>query len=532
MRKMVKKAVLASFVVLLLSTSLLNNSAQIPKVYATPSVHLKPQYIEVVIEQTPNTVLVVIVANFNETGVSMNIGNVSVDAIGYYTVEVNCIRVSGPTYGSLNLSVWTTLGIPSFGSHKLYVMEPSLELTLAEEDFDVVSISRLFSGDIVADLEMYMNYTQAASRLVPPTLYNYARLFLNSTTPFTHTLGMNLTNTTPQTIQDINLTLHGPLGVSFSIVPDTWIYGDLSVNESKIGYFNITTQDVPIGCYNLNTTLEYTTSAGRQTVENVIPTGIYLIESTWIASTGKAIVTSISPFNDNGTSIFYNYTTFTTDDGYDFTIWQDYNSTFTLSNFTGSLDSPFWGIVVGAAISAGVELFHQKVVEGKAWEDIEWGKVAVEGAVGAVTSILGGAMVNGLTKNLVKAGADIAKVKKLKHTIDVLSWTETGLSVTKEVVEGLKTKQEVKEIEGVDTDGNPVSPDTIGNVDGTGDSDPNPSNPYGSNVQPPPPVPEFPGTDISIFAATLAFLTALYFILKRNKQLPNNRCSKFVDHLS
>jgi len=401
-------------------------------------------------------------------------------------------------------------------------MEPSLELTLAEEDFNVVSINRLFSGDIVADLEMYMNYTQAASRLVPPTMYNYARLFLNSTTPFTHTLGINLTNTTPQTIQDINLTLHGPLGVNFSIVPSTWIYGDLSVDESKIGYFNITTQDVPIGCYNLNTTLEYTTSAGRQTVENVIPTGIYLIESTWIASTGKAIVTSISPFNDNGTSIFYDYTTFTTDDGYDFTIWQDYNSTFSLSNFTGSLHSPFWGIVVGAAISAGVELFHQKVVEGRAWKDVEWGKVAVQGAVGAVTSLVGGALVNGLAKNALAKGVDVARVTNFKFACDVASWAQTTVDVSKECVEAFKTTQEVKKIESVDTDGNPVSPDTIGNVEGTGDSDPNPSDPYGSNVQPPPPVPEFPGTDISIFAATLAFLTVLYFIFKRNKQLQSS----------
>ena len=518
-----KRTSCVGLIILLLSVNVFSD-AQILRVWATEGVHVVPSLIDVEIKQTPYTVLVVIVANFNETSVSMNLGNVYVDVPGYYIVEVDCIRMSGPTYGSLNLSVWTTLGVPSLGTHKLHIMEPTLGLTLVEEEFNVISVNRLFSGDIVANLEMYMNYTQVPSTLVPPMLYNYTRLFLNSTTPFTPTLGINLTNTTPQTIQDINLTLHEPLGASFSIVPSTWTYGNLGVNASKIGYFDITTQGVPIGCFNLNTTLEYRTSAGRQTVENVIPVGIYLIESTWIAGAERAIVTSTSPFNDNGTSIFYNYTTFTTDDGYNFTIWQDYNSTFSLSNFTGSLDSPFWGIVLSGAINAGVELFRQTKVEGRAWKDVEWGKVAVQGAVGAVTSLVGGALVKGLAKNAIAAGTDVATVKSLQHTIDVLSWTDTTVKVIKKVVEGLKTKQEVKEIESVDADGNPVPPNTIGDVEGTGDSDPNPSNPYGSNVQPPP-IPEFPlGAEA---AAGIGLMAAVVYIwLRRRKNKPCSPCSR------
>jgi len=340
-----------------------------------------PTWLTVAIEQTPYTVLVVIVADFNESGVSMEIRNDTVWWDGGYTyaIEIVCCRENpgSPVAGNEYLGVWTTLGAPPPGNYTLYVLEAAIDpyfipyegmntshLLLKEKTFTVAPIIPLFSGDgILATLKTYLNYMNqsAEMEIVTPNLYNYTRLWINSTSYDSFgvitTLGVVLNNTSAQNLENVNLTLTSPLGIDLDVVPEHWFYGTIASNSSSIGLFNVTSLNVPVGVYSLSYVLTYSDLFGPHSVSGNISVGIYSANAVWIDSNQTAVAKCISPFNDNCTIVYYNYTHFTTVDGYDIYLYQNFNSSFMLTSFSGSTGSFLLASVLAGIASLATQIY-------------------------------------------------------------------------------------------------------------------------------------------------------------------------------
>lgn len=450
-----RKTVFPLLTVILLS-SILSVPVDIVTSISSESVHIMPEYAEVEIQQTPYTVVVAIAASFNETEVQTDLVNATLDIYGNYTVNLNITRINGPTAGDLNMSVFTTLGIPEVGNHTLRVNEISLG-TLVEQVFNVMPVDILFSRDgLTASLKTYLNYTESEVKGVPPGLYNYTRFMVNSTSPDAFipgvTIGVRLNNTLTETLNNVSLGLSPPNGLNFDISPRNWTYGSLNSSSSKVGFFNITTNNVPVGRYNITYTLNYTKTNVPQNITDVIPVGIFLVKSTWVQSNQTAIVETITPFNDTDTTSFYNYTTVTADDNTTLLQWQNSNSSSTFSNSTGALQSPFWGIVLGATIGIAAEGVRQYF----AGERVHVGKLLVAAGIGAITSIIpttvlgaGFKVVTAVAKATGKAYPIAAKVATVAKIIEKAS---KGIyEITKGAATGLHQGIDKLESEAKDT---------------------------------------------------------------------------------
>lgn len=379
-----KKVGLVLLIILLLSVG---NSTFFGCVPRVPGTELYPApipvWLTVAIEQTPYTVLVVIVANFNESGVNMEIRNDTVwwDGGYIYMIDVVCSRENpgSPIPGDDYLSVWTTLGAPSSGNYTLYVLETAIDpyfipydstnttrLILKEKTFTVAPVGLLFTKDgIVATLKTYLNYTEA--EMMPPELYEYSRFWINSTspmlTPCVWQIGVCINNTSPTKLENVSLTFTSPLGVNLNLSPSKWSYGALDAGTSSIHFFNVTTEEVPLGIYNLTYAMNYTDEYGTHSVNNNVPIGICSIRPTWVDSNQTAIVDFTTPYNDNGTAILYNYMNLTTVDGRRVYMYQNCDVSIKLGNFTGLVeetDIAWWIISVAAAL---VELGVKELIE-------------------------------------------------------------------------------------------------------------------------------------------------------------------------
>lgn len=412
---MVRKSslVAVTLIILLLSVSnniFFNSVAQVhgTELYPAPV----PIWLTVSIEQTPYTVLVVIVANFNESGVSMEIRNDTVwwDGDHTYAIDIICCRENPgvPMPSDDYLGVWTTLGAPPPGNYTLYVLETAIDpyfipydamnishLILKQKNFTVVPVGLLFSEDgIVAEFKTYLNYMNQSAELemVAPNLWNYTQLWVNSTSydsfGVATTLGVVLNNTNTWDLKDVNLTLIPPLGVNLNVVPRNWVYGTIASNSSSIGFFNVTSLDVPVGVYNLSYVLTYSNLSGFSTINGYITVGIYSANPLWIESNQTTFVNVSSPFNDNATFVYYNYTHYTTVDGYDIYIYQNFNSSLMLSSFSGSTGS----VLVVSALSLIVTLATQIYMAYKDGNLGEWCKImriAITSIVSAAVSDIG-----------------------------------------------------------------------------------------------------------------------------------------------
>jgi len=484
-----KKALAVCFISILLSMTLLNDLKLNMNVLASQNVHVMPEYVDVEIQQTPYTVMVAIVASFNETGIRMDLVDVALDKYGNYTAFVNITRVSGPTAGSFNVSVWTTLGIPNVGNHTLFVKEIFLG-TLVESVFNVVPVGMLFSNNgIVAYLYTYMNYTEAEMKSVPPGLYNYTRFLVNSTSPSAVTpgvtMGIRLDNTLTTNLTNVSLGLSPPLGIDFDVSPRNWTYGTLDPSSSEIGFFNITTTDVSVGRYNITYTLNYTNTGEPQNITGVIPVGVCLIKPTWIEINQTAIVETTTPFNDTSTTIFYNYTTKATTTNTTLLLSQNTNSSFTLSNFTGSLQSPFWGWIAGGVTEASAEACRQKVKDGKITD--VW-NIVVAGIKGIANSFVedevleAGAKVE--NKILGKQGKPkISLIKAAKTAFEIKTFVDAVIRPLEGMVEGLNQAMDEINAEIKDTQNQMRR---LFMEKGKGKVDAAPTTPTGTTVRPPP----------------------------------------------
>jgi len=469
---------IALILLVLLLSSFIFQSGVRTRVLAV-STHIVPTSVYVSIEQLPYTVFVAITATFNETGVQMNLGNVTLDNKGDYNVEVNCVRVSGPTPGNLNLSVVTTLGIPQTGNHTVYIKEPVLNRILATERFTMMPSDTLFSKDgIVASLKTYLNYTKSESKIVPPSLYKYTRFWVNSTSSLAEsalTLGIRLNNTLSETLSDVKLALSAPSDISFNVTPSVWTYGTLTPGSSSVGFFNITAKDVPIGCYNVTYTLNYTKAGGPYYIAGVIPVGVYLANSTWMAGNQTGIVDVISPFNDTGTFVFYNYTTIDTIDGYTLQLWQNTNRSLAFSEFTGTPHSPFWWVIIAAAAGAVTSAIVEGIRQAATGEEFSLGKIGTAAAIGAAVGV---GVALGLGALATAAGVVTTTAIHVEEIILVES-IKTVVEVEKALVESVIEKF-TAESKGTDKEGKHVSVETSG----SGYVDAAPKDKLGSNVKP------------------------------------------------
>jgi len=339
------------------------------------NVHVAPVAVAVLVLQTSYTVLVDIAANFNETDVQLGLGNVTTDDMGQYVVEVESTRTAGPFPGSLNLTVSTTLGRPDVGNYTLHVKEPVLDTVLAAENFTVVPWSNiLFSTErVVASLKTYLNYNEAELKAIPPLLHNETRFWVNSTSVFPLTLGIELNAT--MNLYNISLGLTPPQGVDFNLTLSNWTYGQIDARSSAEGYFDITTRDVPPGGYNLTYTLNYTYynvdayEYESRAEQGMMPFGVYALNANWDTATQTGTTHLRSPFNDNQTSFFYNYTTLITADGYDLTTWQSSNSTVHYSNYTVRTN-PYGGLRMWLITRASLLGVAQSFVIGAGFEAV------------------------------------------------------------------------------------------------------------------------------------------------------------------
>jgi peptide/nickel transport system substrate-binding protein len=485
-RKMNKNATICIMMSLMLVAPMVLAPAMVaqPSISASApvlaqSVHVVPTSVYVKIEQLPYTVFVAIVATFDETGVKMDLGNVILSDNGDYTVEVNCIRVSGPTPGNFNFSVVTTLGIPDSGSHTVYVKEPALNRVLAYEPFTMMPSDILFSEDgIVAGLKTYLNYTKVESKTVPPSLYRYTRFWVNSTSSLAEsalTLGIRLNNTLAETLSDVKLALSAPSNISFNVTPSVWTYGTLSPSASSVGFFNITAQDVPIGCYNFTYALNYTKAGGPYYIAGVIPVGVYLANSTWMAGNQTGIVDVISPFNDTGTFVFYNYTTIDTIDGYTLQLWQNTNRSLAFSEFTGTPHSPFWWVIIAAAVGAVTSAVVEGVRQYANGEEFSLGKIGTAAAIGAAVGV-GAAL--GLGALATAAGVVTTTAIHVEEIV-IVEAIKTIVEIEKALVEEV-IEDFTAGLEGKVSQGEPTSSETEGSCH----VDPAPEDKLGSNVVP------------------------------------------------
>jgi len=392
-----------------------------------------PEEIILLPEQLSDSVLICVGAIFNNSDPIFIVNNTTMSG-NKITIELYSMISKDSKKNLTTEYVWDQIDRLQTGNYTVEVIDATSKKLIANQSFKVLPVGRLidlpelngiletFKGNL-SDNSTLIPFTSALS---PPGISKYTKFWINSTDDLI--LGINLTSKLAD-INNINLSI----GLSDNLTEDmvhidpTYCKKDnFSANVSQVFHFQLKTENIKYGAYNLTYVLNYSVNGENKTAFGSIPIGIYETQIKW--SGNSTIMSLTSPFNDTFTEECRNWTNYSSiGEG-----WLPMDTTYTMnfSEFSLTEHSPMPHILAaalgGAALDAGLDLAGQVFLENKkidfrnnADNAVDWSSVGKEAVIsgvisGAIAAVPVVAAYGKLTAESLKNGGKLSNTYKYK----------------------------------------------------------------------------------------------------------------------